>query len=178
MWIPHLYHPAGSNAYPNNVCNGSPLPNPIIFDVSDFASYTISWTGASGQAPGISLIRTTSSTLSIVSDPIVDVPGALPVGGRIYSYRITSTVNDNGCVLKIFMFMNIVNGLFTVDMDSSEFVERIDANLNGFDPSAAPDYVLIEVCQNTLLDDVLFTTTNDITNVSVAVGEISLRDFW
>ena len=171
---PSISVQAGSNAFPNNVCNGSPLPNPIIFDVSDFASYTISWTGASGQPPGISLIRTTSSTLSIVSDPIVDVPGALPVGGRIYSYRITSTVNDNGCATEAIFdgTMNIVNGTatLTVDMDSSEFVERIDANLNGFDPSVAPDYVLIEVCQNTLLDDVLFSTTNDITNVSVAAG--------
>ena len=38
-----------------------------------------------GLPGGISLVRTTSSTISLISDPVVNVPGALPAGGmRLY----------------------------------------------------------------------------------------------
>ena len=45
-------------------------------------------------------------------------PGS-PVGGRIYSYRITSTVNDNGCATEAIFdgTMNIVNGTATLTVD-------------------------------------------------------------
>ena len=48
--VPTIAVAAGSNAFPNTVCNLSPMTD-INFDVSTFATYTVTWTGASGQ-PG------------------------------------------------------------------------------------------------------------------------------
>ena len=41
-----------------------------------------------------------------------------------------------------------------------------------FDPSTPPDYVSIEACQGTLLDDVEFDASVDITNVTIASGNL------
>ena len=47
----------GNNPNPTGVCNLSPMDD-IVFDVSTFATYTVTWTGVSGQPPGIILVRT------------------------------------------------------------------------------------------------------------------------
>ena len=85
---------------------------PINFEISTFATYTVTWTSALGQPPGISLARTSSSTLSLISDPVVNIPGAIPAGGVSYTYEIISTVNDNGCssVASFTGIINIING--------------------------------------------------------------------
>ncbi|MGA0317018.1 MAG: PKD domain-containing protein [Flavobacteriaceae bacterium] len=166
---------AGSDANPSGLCNGSPM-NPISFDISTFSTYTVSWTGANGQPPGISLIRTTSSTLSLVSDPVINIPGAIPAGGVSYTYRIYSTVNDNGCSTEASIegIVNITNGTATLDLDdaSSLIDDRVDADGGGFDPSIAPDYVLIESCQGSEIDDVIFISSVDVTNVAIASGNL------
>ena len=171
--VPTIAVSAGSNAFPNTVCNLSPMTD-INFDVSPFATYTVTWTGASGQPGGISLVRTTSSTISLISDPVVNVPGALPAGGVSYTYRILSTVNNNGCSTEASFdgVVNIVNGTATLALNtaSSATDDQIDANGDGFDPSIAPDYVLIEACEGSVLDNVLFDASVDITNVTIAAG--------
>ena len=53
---------------------------------------------------------------------------------------------------------------------SSATDDRINANGGPFDPSVAPDYVLIEACQGSILDDVIFDSSVDITNVTIAAG--------
>ncbi len=150
--------------------------NPISFDISTFSTYTVSWTGANGQPPGISLIRTTSSTLSLVSDPVINIPGAIPAGGVSYTYRIYSTVNDNGCSTEASIegIVNITNGTATLDLDDASSLtdDRVDADGGGFDPSVAPDYVLIESCQGSEIDDVIFISSVDVTNVALASGNL------
>ena len=93
---PSISVAAGSDPNPSQVCNLSPLI-PIDFNISTFATYTVTWTSANGQPPGIILARTTSSTVSLISDPVVNIPGAIPAGGVSYTYQILSTVNNNGC---------------------------------------------------------------------------------
>ena len=167
--IPAISVAAGSDANPAGVCNLSPMV-PINFDISTFATYTVSWTSAAGQPPGISLVRTTSSTLSLVSDPVVNVPGALPAGGVSYTYQILSTVNDNGCssVASFTGVVNIRNGEATLDLNDglSQNFNRVNANGGAFDPSVAPDYILIEACQGSNVQ-VIFDSSVDITNVTI-----------
>ena len=51
---PSIAVQAGSNAFPNTICNLSPMTD-INFDISSFATYTVTWTGANGVPPGIIL---------------------------------------------------------------------------------------------------------------------------
>jgi hypothetical protein len=164
---------AGSNAFPNTVCNLSPMTD-IVFDVSSFATYTVNWTGANGTPPGIILARTTPTSVALISDPVVNVPGLIPAGGLQYPYSITSTVNDNGCstIAQFDGVVTIVNGTATLALDDASSLQDDQVNVNGgaFDPSVDPDYVLIEACQGSVLDNVLFSSSVDITNVTIAAG--------
>ena len=164
---------AGSNAFPNTICNLSPMTD-IVFDVSSFATYSVNWTGANGTPPGIILARTTPTSVALISDPVVNVPGLLPDGGLQYPYSITSTVNDNGCstVAQFDGVVTIVNGTATLALDDASSLQADQVNVDGgaYDPSVAPDYVLIEACQGSVLDNVLFSSSVDITNVTIAAG--------
>ena len=165
----------GNNPNPTGVCNLSPM-NDIVFDISTFATYTVTWTGVSGQPPGIILARTNSSTVRLVSDPVVNIPGAIPAGGVSYTYEIISTVNSNGCssVASYTGVINVINGTATLALDvaSSATAAEINANGGAFDPSTPPDYVSIEACQNSLLDDVEFDSSADIINVAIVSGNL------
>ncbi|MFL2598628.1 MAG: PKD domain-containing protein, partial [Flavobacteriaceae bacterium] len=163
----------GSDANPSQLCNQSPMTD-IDFNVSTFATYAVTWTGALGSPAGISLVRTTSSTISLISDPVINIPGAIPAGGVSYTYQIISTVNDNGCssVATFTGIVNIINGTATLDLNDASSLtdDRVNANGGPFNPSIAPDYVLIEACQGSLIDDSLFDASVDITNVTIAAG--------
>ncbi|MDB4227388.1 hypothetical protein N9799_01110 [Flavobacteriaceae bacterium] len=163
----------GSDANPSQLCNQSPMTD-INFNISTFATYAVTWTGALGQPAGISLVRTTSSTISLISDPVINIPGAVPAGGVSYTYQIISTVNDNGCssVASFTGIVNIINGTATLDLNDASSLtdDRVNADGGPFNPSVAPDYVLIEACQGSILDDALFDATVDITNVAIAAG--------
>ena len=87
----------GNDPNPTGVCNLSPMDD-IIFDISTFATYTVTWTGVSAQPPGIILVRTNSSTVRLVSDPVVNIPGAIPAGGVSFHHGLTwhgSGVNNS-----------------------------------------------------------------------------------
>jgi len=163
----------GSDANPSQLCNQSPMTD-IDFNISTFATYAVTWTGALGSPAGISLVRTTSSTISLISDPVVNIPGAVPAGGVSYTYQIISTVNDNGCssVASFTGIVNIINGTATLDLNDASSLtdDRVNADGGPFNPSVAPDYVLIEACQGSLIDSSLFDATVDITNVAIAAG--------
>ena len=163
----------GSDANPSQLCNQSPMTD-INFNISTFATYAVTWTGALGSPAGISLVRTTSSTISLISDPVINIPGAVPAGGVSYTYQIISTVNDNGCssVASFTGIVNIINGTATLDLNDASSLtdDRVNADGGAFNPSVAPDYVLIEACQGSILDDALFDATVDITNVAIVAG--------
>ena len=82
--------------------------------------------------------------------------------------------SNNGCSTEASFdgVVNIVNGTATLALNtaSSATDDQIDANGDGFDPSIAPDYVLIEACEGSVLDNVLFDASVDITNVTIAAG--------
>ena len=165
----------GSDANPSQLCNQSPMTD-INFNISTFATYAVTWTGALGPPTGISLVRTTSSTISLISDPVINIVGAIPAGGVSYTYQIISTVNDNGCssVASFTGILNIINGTATLDLNDASSLtdDRVNADGGAFSPSVAPDYVLIEACQGSLIDDSLFDATVDITNVAIASGNL------
>ena len=170
----------GNNPNPTGVCNLSPMDD-IVFDVSPFSDYELTWIGPSGEPGGagsdrIILARTNSSTVRLVSNPVVNIPGAIPAGGVSYTYEIISTDNDNGCssVASFTGVINVINGTATLALDAGSSLTAGEINANGgvFDPSTTPDYVSIEACQNQLLDDVEFDSSADITNVTIVSGNL------
>ena len=91
------------------------------------------------------MLGTTSSTVRIVSDPVVNIPGAIPAGGVSYTYEIISTVNNNGCssVASYTGIINVINGTASLSLDLGSSLTELKINADGgaFDPSTPPDYV-------------------------------------
>ena len=163
---------AGSDANPNNVCNLSPM-TPIQFDITDFSAFTLTWTGPNGTPPGIGAFLVNPTTLEIRSTPVVNVPGPIPVGGINYQYRIASTINDNGCITQATFdgTIRVVEGSETITFDATSYGTPTDVNLDGtVDLSTAPDYVLVEVCQDTALTNVVFDGSVGIANIGLAAA--------
>ena len=98
----------------------------IVFDVSPGDSFVVTWTGASGDPGNISCVQTTSTTFSLISNPVVNVPGALPAGGVSYTYRIFSDVSNNGCSTEASFegVINIVNGTASISTQYRKFSNR------------------------------------------------------
>ena len=163
---------AGSDANPNNVCNLSPM-TPIQFDITNFSAFSLTWTGPNGTPPGIGAFLVNPTTLEIRSTPVVNVPGPIPVGGINYQYRIASTINDNGCITEATFdgTIRVVEGSETITFDATSFGTPTDVNLDGnVDLSTAPDYVLVEVCQDTALANVKFDGSVGIANIGLGAA--------
>ena len=161
---------AGSYANPNNVCNLSPM-TPIQFDITGFSAFSLTWTGPT--PPGIGAFLVNPTTLEVRSTPVVNVPGPIPVGGINYQYRIASTINDNGCITQATFdgTIRVVEGSETITFDATSYGTPTDVDLDGtVDLSTAPDYVLVEVCQDTALTNVVFDGSVGIANIGLGAA--------
>ena len=167
---------AGSDANPNNVCNLSPM-TPIQFDITGFSAFSLTWTGPNGTPPGIGAFLVNPTTLEVRSTPVVNVPGPIPVGGINYQYRIASTINDNGCITQAIFngTIRVVEGSETITFDATSYGTPTDVDLDGtVDLSTAPDYVLVEVCQDTALANVKFDGSVGIANIGLGAASDAL----
>ena len=165
---------AGSDANPNNVCNLSPM-TPIQFDITGFSAFSLTWTGPT--PPGIGAFLVNPTTLEVRSTPVVNVPGPIPVGGINYQYRIASTINDNGCITQATFdgTIRVVEGSETITFDATSYGTPTDVDLDGtVDLSTAPDYVLVEVCQDTALANVKFDGSVGIANIGLGAASDAL----
>ena len=160
---------AGSNANPNNVCNLSPMTS-IEFDVTNLTGgWNITWPGPNGRPPGIDLFLTAPNVLELTSNPVVNVAGAIPAGGINYQYRIEINSIDCSNPAVFDGTIRVVESNESLSFDNTSFGTPTDVDLDGVtDLTTAPDYVLVEVCQDTPLTEVRINGSAGIANVALS----------
>ena len=157
------------------ICNNEPM-DPITFNVTAGAGYELNWLGGNdGSAVGIDFRwNVAESTVEIYSDGINADPGVLP---EDYRYELTTTDSDNDCstAATVSGTIRVILGTETFEFDEARaggnFGEWRDPDSDGNN-----DYVLVEVCENTALDNVIFDVSNGIIGVGRAAASNDYPD--
>ncbi|MDG1192181.1 MAG: hypothetical protein P8N15_09035, partial [Flavobacteriaceae bacterium] len=165
---------ADNNPNPE-ICNNEPM-DPITFDVTAGAGYELNWLGGNdGSAVGIDFRwNVAESTVEIYSDGINADPGVLP---NDYRYVLTTNDSDNKCftAATVTGTIRVILGTESFTFDEGRaggnFGEWRDSDSDGND-----DYVLVEVCENTALDNVIFDVSGGIIGVGRAAGSNDFPD--